>query len=67
MTAPGRKPLKNRGDPDTSCTPVRQSARISNSALLEWEPDHPPRLNRTDLKDPESFHQRLVDWLMKQR
>ena len=37
------------------------------TALLEREPECPPRLCRRDLKDPEGFHRRLVEWLMKQR
>ena len=69
MTALGQKALKNCGERsrDTLCTIVRQSSWSSNTALLECEPDRPPRLCRKDLKDPERFHQRLVDWLMKQR
>lgn len=69
MTALGRKARKNCGDPprDTFCSLVRQNSGSSNTALLECEPDHPLRLCRKDLKDPERFHQRLVDWLMKQR
>ena len=27
----------------------------------------PPRLCASDLGDPEAFHRRLVDWLMKQK
>jgi len=67
MTPLDRKARKPCGDPDTFCTPFRQSSWSSNTALLECEPEHPPRLCRQDLKDPERFHQRLVDWLMKQR
>jgi len=37
------------------------------TALLEREPECAPRLCKQDLKEPERFHQRLVDWLMKQR
>ena len=69
MTLLGRKARKNCGDPsrDTFRTLVHQSSWSSNTGLLECEPDRPPRLCRNDLKDPERFHQRLVDWLMKQR
>lgn len=67
MTPLDRNARTSRGDPDTFCTTVRPSIRSSNTALLECEPEHPPRLCRRDLKDPERFHQRLVDWLMKQR
>lgn len=67
MTALGRKARKNCSDPDPVCSLVHPSSRSSNTALLECEPDLPPRLSRKDLKDPERFHQRLVDWLLKQR
>ena len=30
-------------------------------------PQCPPRLCASDLGDPEAFHRRLVDWLMKQK
>jgi hypothetical protein len=36
------------------------------TALMERD-ECPPRLCRRDLKDPEGFHRRLVEWLMKQR
>lgn len=69
MTALDRKVRKHDGDPPrgTFCTIVRQNPSSSTTALLECEPDRPPRLCRQDLKDPEGFHQRLVEWLLKQR
>jgi len=67
MTPLDRKARKLCGDPDTFCTTVHPSLWSSNTTLLECEPERPPRLCRRDLKDPERFHQRLVDWLMKQR
>jgi hypothetical protein len=67
MTDLGRKARKLCGDPDPSCAFVRPGFWNSGTALLECEPERPPRLCRKDLKDPERFHQRLVDWLMKQR
>jgi hypothetical protein len=67
MTALGRKARLTCGDPATICTLTRPDSRRSGTALLECEPEHPPRLCQKDLQDPERFHQRLVDWLMKQR
>jgi len=32
-----------------------------------WDLETSPRLYETDLADPESFHRRLVDWLMNQK
>lgn len=68
MTALGPKAIKYSGDPSriTFRTTV-QSRWSSSTALLTCEPDRPPRLCRKDLKEPERFHQRLVEWLMKQR
>ncbi len=34
---------------------------------LIWELETSPRLHETDLADPESFHRRLVDWIMNQK
>ncbi len=34
--------------------------------FLDDEMELPPRLTPTDLSHPESFHQRLAAWLMKQ-
>jgi len=65
MAALGRKARKHYRDPDMPCS--RPVSLTSTIALLECEPDRPPRLCRKDLKDPERFHLRLVDWLMKQR
>jgi len=45
--------------------PARNEA--CGTALLDREAECPPRLNRRDLKAPEEFHRRLVEWLMKQR
>lgn len=69
MTALDRKARKTCGDSSRGffCTTIRQDSWSSNTALLECEPDRPPRLCRQDLKDPERFHQRLVEWLLKQR
>lgn len=69
MTAFGLKAQKTCGDPprDTVYPPSRTSQWNVSSILIEWETDRPPRLCRKDLKDPEQFHQRLVEWLMKQR
>ncbi|HWQ11033.1 MAG TPA: hypothetical protein VN436_18060 [Holophaga sp.] len=68
MTALGPKAIKSSGEPSriTFRTTV-QNCWSSSSALLTCEPDRPPRLSRKDLKDPERFHQRLVEWLLKQR
>jgi len=68
MTALDRKARKSYGASSrgTFCTLVRPNTSNSSTALLECEPDHPPRLCRGDLKDPERFHQRLVEWLLKQ-
>jgi hypothetical protein len=67
MTALSRKAHKPCGDPAVSSNILHQGSWGANTALLECEPDRPPRLCRKDLKDPERFHQRLVDWLLKQR
>jgi hypothetical protein len=69
MIVLGRKARKGCGVPSrgTFCTTIHENHWHSMAALLEAEPDRPPRLCRKDLKDPERFHQRLVDWLMKQR
>jgi hypothetical protein len=32
-----------------------------------WDQEASPRLHETDLADPESFHRRLVDWIMNQK
>jgi hypothetical protein len=32
-----------------------------------WDLESSPRLQEADLADPESFHRRLVDWLMNQK
>jgi len=32
-----------------------------------WDLESSPRLHETDLADPESFHRRLVDWIMNQK
>ena len=32
--------------------------------VVAWDLKSSPRLYETDLVDPESFHRRLVDWLM---
>ena len=32
-----------------------------------WDQESCPRLHKGDLDDPESFHRRLVDWLMNQK
>jgi hypothetical protein len=47
--------------------PDADRCETCGTALLERETECPPRLNRRDLKDPEGFHRRLVEWLMKQR
>jgi hypothetical protein len=36
-------------------------------ALPVWDLESSPRLYEADLDDPESFHRRLVDWLMNQK
>ncbi len=65
MAALGQKARKHYRDPDMPCP--RPATSSANTALLECEPNRPPRLCRKDLKAPERFHQRLVEWLMKQR
>jgi hypothetical protein len=35
--------------------------------LPAWDLESSPRLYETDLDNPESFHRRLVDWLMSQK
>ena len=69
MTAPGLKARIHSGNPtrETVYPHSRTNQRISATILFDCEPDRPPQLCRQDLKDPERFHQRLVDWLMKQR
>jgi hypothetical protein len=69
MTAPGLKARKNCGDlpRDAVCPSSRKIKWSSANIFIECEQDHPPRLCQRDLKNPELFHQRLVDWLMKQR
>ncbi len=69
MTATGFKARIPSGGPtqETVRPLVKAKSRSSSAILFECEPDRPPRLCRQDLKDPERFHQRLVDWLMKQR
>jgi len=32
-----------------------------------WDLESSPRLHEADLANPESFHRRLVDWLMNQK
>jgi hypothetical protein len=32
-----------------------------------WDLESSPRLYEADLADPETFHRRLVDWLMSQK
>jgi hypothetical protein len=32
-----------------------------------WDLESSPRLYETDLADPESFHRRLVEWIMSQK
>jgi hypothetical protein len=32
-----------------------------------WDLESSPRLYETDLANPESFHRRLVDWIMNQK
>ena len=32
-----------------------------------WDLESSPRLYEEDLANPESFHRRLVDWLMNQK
>jgi len=36
-------------------------------ALPAWDLESSPRLYEEDLDDPQSFHRRLVDWLMNQK
>jgi hypothetical protein len=35
--------------------------------IMIWDLETPPRLHEADLADPESFHRRLVDWIMNQK
>jgi len=39
----------------------------SSGEGLAWDLESSPRLYETDLADPESFHRRLVDWIMSQK
>jgi len=32
-----------------------------------WDQEAVPRLYATDLDNPESFHRRLVEWIMNQK
>ncbi len=68
MTAPG---LKGRQPPSNArqeaLFQASRSIKVSSLVRIECDPDLPPRLCRKDLKDPEQFHQRLVEWLLKQR
>jgi hypothetical protein len=68
MATPGLKAPQNGFD---SCRGVLCQAthhfKVSSSIRFEGDPELPPRLSRKDLKDPEQFHQRLVEWLLKQR
>jgi hypothetical protein len=47
--------------------PDQGRSEVCGTTLLERETECPPRLSRRDLQDPEGFHRRLVEWLMKQR
>jgi len=57
----GRMPLESTMD-------LVAEVEITGIDLRE-EPEEkdPPRLCPEDLDCPESFHQRLVDWLLQQR
>ena len=69
MTAPGLKAQPQLGEPprDAFCNNIRIAPRSLNPFPFEDESDRPPRLCRKDLKDPERFRRRLVDWLLRQR
>lgn len=69
MTATGLKARPGSGNPprDTFCIQALPVTKRLTLLFPECEPDRPPRLCRGDLKDPERFHQRLIDYLMRQR
>lgn len=56
ILAPEAKRLAERGE-----------GRSATGEVLAWDMDCSPRLHAADLDDPESFHRRLVDWIMSQK
>jgi hypothetical protein len=68
MTAPGLKARQNSSDSHLDALfQASQNRNMSSIIRIECDLDVPPRLCHKDLKDPEQFHQRLVEWLLKQR
>lgn len=53
--------------PDAKRMEERRTGSWSGGEIPAWDLDSPPRLHETDLADPESFHRRLVDWIMNQK
>ncbi len=45
-----------------SCTCIPATGKVERSQI-----SLPPRLGLKDLDDPARFHDRLVEWLMKQK
>jgi hypothetical protein len=39
---------------------------VEAAPLVVGDPGHPARLLPSDLEDPQSFHARLTDWLLRQ-
>lgn len=60
----------------TGATMIRPGERESDAyeqRMLEqdlvplWDLESSPRLYESDLTEPEGFHRRLVDWIMRQK
>lgn len=39
---------------------------VEGDPLVVGDLDHPARLLASDLEDPQNFHARLTDWLLRQ-
>jgi len=39
---------------------------LEATPLVVGDPAHPARLRSTDLENPEGFHSRLTEWLLRQ-
>lgn len=44
----------------------RLPSALDNPKLALGDPEHPARLQPEDLKHPQTFHQRLKEWLLRQ-
>jgi hypothetical protein len=53
--------------PDEQEAAARERCPAPTEQVPAWDLESSPRLYATDLADPESFHRRLIEWLMNQK